>query len=708
MVSRTISRALRRPLFALAVGLAAAGGAQPAIAACDDLLPDPGRPRAAQRAVTAEDLLRLRDIGQPDGSSYRQPSPLAVSPNGREVAFILTRADADTNSYCRAVVIVPLAGGAPRRIADAGEMILNDMAGRGSMLTVGYVEATTPLWSPDGRWIAFLRRDDGMTRLWRVDSRGGTPVALSPAGANVEAFTFSADGDRLIFGTRPGLDRAGQEIDREARAGWLYDERIVPNMGARPRLPSGAPMVASAVDPASGTTLTGIEADQVQLDEAVRGREVPTAAAADGRRAWAAPEDDRPRSPTRLFAEAGGRRIMCAAASCDGGIFGVWWDEAGRELRFMRREGWAQEETVLYRWAPGAATPRAVLRTTDILLGCVQQAANLLCLREGSAAPRHLVRIDPRRGSSEPVWEPNPEFAALTLGTVERLRWRNAEGRAAWGDLVLPPGYRPGTRLPMVIVQYRSHGFLRGGTGNEYPIFAFAARGFAVLSVERAAHVADSVRGIASWDAFNAANIRNWTDRRSLLSSLLTGVNIVIDRGVADRARIGITGLSDGASTARFALINSDMFAAASISSCCMDAQPAAVYAGLAYARFSRRVGYPPLSQSDPDFWRPYSLALNAARMNRPLLMQLADAEYLLGLETFAALHEHGQPVELIVFPNEFHMKWQPAHRRAIYERNLDWFGFWLQDRVDPDPAKAAQYRRWEEMRTRRSSAASP
>lgn len=706
MVSGLTPRASRRSLLMLGASLLAGTGA-PALAACNDLLPDPSRPMAVSRPVTAEDVLRLREIGQPDGSSYRQPSPLAVSPDGREVAFILTRADADTNTYCRAVVVMPLSGGAPRHVADAGEMILNEMAGRGSLLTVGYVEPTTPLWSPDGRWIAFLRRENGTTRIWRVDSEGGEPVALSPPETNVEAMAFSADGRRLIFGTRPGLDHARQAIDREAREGWLYDERIVPNMGARPRLPAGMPIIASAIDPARGTALHEIESDQTQLDAAMCARTQPSTIAPNGRRAWVAPQDDRPKSPARLFVEArDGRQTLCAAANCDGGVFGVWWDETGDELRFMRREGWAQEETVLYRWTPGRAGPRAVLRTTDVLLGCVPEAGNLLCLREGSAVPRHLVRIDPLSGGSKPVWEPNPEFAGLALGTVERLRWRNAAGRPAWGDLVLPPGYRPGTRLPMVVVQYRSEGFLRGGTGNEYPIYAFAARGFAVLSVERASYVAEGVRGIANWDAFNAANMRDWGERRSLLSSLLTGVNQVIDRGIADPARIGITGLSDGASTARFALINSNLFAAASISSCCVDAQTATVYAGPAYARFARRLGYPPLTQPDPEYWRAYSAALNAERLDRPLLMQLADAEYLLGLETFAALREHGQPVELYVFPNEFHMKWQPAHRRAIYQRNLDWFGFWLQGHIDPDPAKAAQYRRWEEMRARRPGSA--
>lgn len=49
----------------------------------------------------------------------------------------------------------------------------------------------------------------------------------------------------------------------------------------------------------------------------------------------------------------------------------------------------------------------------------------------------------------------------------------------------------------------------------------------------------------------------------------------------------------------------------------------------------------------------------------------------------------------MFVFPDEYHLKWQPAHRLAIYDRVLDWFDFWLRGRVDPDPAKTKRYSRW-------------
>lgn len=695
------TRALCRIAFML---LPLAAAASPAAAApCSDLLPSVAKPVAKLRAITADDLLRLRDIGQPDGSMVRQPTPLSVSPDGKQAAFILTRADPATNSYCRGVVVVRLDGtGGPKLLDTGGDLIIAQTAGRGSMIPVGIAAPVVPRWSPDGRWIAYLRRDRERTRVWRVPAGGGTAAPVGPDAVDIDAFAWSADGRRLVIARRPAARAVEAGVDAEALGGWLYDARILPNMGARPLLPSGLAVETDAIDLQDGTIRPAEPDDQALLDAVRADDPLPAAQAVGGRRAWTERRDQAPMSPLRLFADNGrGRPVACTAAACDGGFLGLWWDASGGELRFLRREGWAKEVMAFYRWRPGKGAPQPIFRTSDVLIGCVPAGTDLLCLRENSLTPRHLVRIDPATGRSRTVYDPNPEFAGIALGTVERLRWRNDRGLEAWGDLVLPANHRPGEQLPLVVVQYHSDGFLRGGTGDEYPIQLFAAHGFAVLSVERAGFVAESVAGVKTWDDFNAANMKDWAERRSLLSSLLTGVGMAITRGDVDPKRIGITGLSDGASTARFALINSQVFAAAAISSCCMDPKTVMTQGGIAFADMQRKMGAPPATGDASTYWRPYSLALNADHIDTPLLMQLADEEYLLGLETFTALREKDKPVEMHIFPGEHHMKWQPAHRRAIYERNLDWFAFWLQRQENPDPAKAAQYRRWEAMRTK-------
>src|SRR5258706_6707493 len=121
------------------------------------------------------------------------------------------------------------------------------------------------------------------------------------------------------------------------------------------------------------------------------------------------------------------------------------------------------------------------MTTEDALVGCDLAGQELICAREGARSPRRLVAIDVRGGKSRTIFDPNPGFARLRLGEVRRLRFRNAYGVECFADLVLPPTIKAGEKVSMVVVQYYSEGFLRGGTGDEVPIQAMAARRFAVL-----------------------------------------------------------------------------------------------------------------------------------------------------------------------------------------------------------------------------------
>ncbi|HEX4736688.1 MAG TPA: Atxe2 family lasso peptide isopeptidase [Allosphingosinicella sp.] len=652
------------------------------------------------------DLVRLRDVGYPDPILMGGPSPLAVSPDGRRVAFVINQADPDSNSYCRALVVVPIAAAsAPQIIDRGGELITITDVQRGMFVRGGFPAVVTPVWSPDGHWVAYLKRVEGSTQVWRARADGSGAESVTKAPADVEAAAWSGNG-RIIYTTRPAKEAIGKAIDREGRSGWLYDERVVTFSGARPQIrEADAPLVAFSVDPETGATTRASAQDARTVGGGVAALLSGdlAASARDGRRAWVEPRGLSSSSDSDLSVSDGaGGTTVCAPAICHGGIVGLWWMGDGQELLFLRRQGWNKGEMALYRWKPGTAEPRPVLVTPDALIGCVPAGERLVCIRENATTPRRVVTIDAASGRSTLLLDLNPEFANIDLGHVERLEWRNSRGLEAWGDLVVPPGAAPGKKLPLIVVQYSSRGFLRGGTGDEYPIFALAARGFAVLSFERPSFVASLDPAIKDWTAFAAANQRDWADRRSLLSAIETGVRMVVARGIADPARIGITGLSDGATTVRFALINSKMFSAASISTCCLEPWTVNTYAGIAFAEFVRSVGYPSLIRPDPDFWRPMSIAQNAARIDTPLLMQLDDDDgYLLALEAFESLREYGKPVEMYVFPGEFHAKWQPVHRLAIYERNLDWFDFWLRGTEDPQPAKAAQYARWRLLRER-------
>lgn len=675
--------AMRPLLMCTALGSVAAHGACGPLAAHGTGAP--------AREATAKDIIELREIGFPD-ASLTGSSPLGISSDGTRVALVVSRADVATNSYCRALVVVPVDGGTPMVVDTGGEFIPLANFVRGLWIETGFPQAVTPAWSPDGRFLAVIKREHGISQARIVRLDGSEAPVSTHFSVDVEDLWW--DGSRLFVATRPGVEKARAAIDGEEERGWFYDARIAPNYGPRPRIrESDAPLTVLEVDPVKGSSRPappGVTAPD---------RSSASAVSNSGNRAWLERRGASPFAPRQLWAADGrGREFICKSEHCRGRFLGIWWDASGREVRFLRREGWDQEIYALYRWAVGAGAPIRSFATTNVIQNCVAAGAKLACTFENSTTPPRVILVDPKSGMWRTLFDPNSEFANLRLGTVRRLRFRNDRGFEAWGDLVLPPTRRKGTKLPLILVQYNSRGFLRGGTGNEYPIFPLAARGFAVLSFQRPRDIASANPALRTDEELDAANAEGWADRRSLLSAMFTGINAAIATGSVDPKRLGVTGLSDGATSVRFALINSKRFSAAAISSCCLEPKTVMTYGGIAWAKSNRIVGYPPATVDAPNFWAPMSIAQNAGRVRTPLLMQLSDDEYLLSLEAFEALREKGAPTEVYVFPEEHHVKWQPRHKLAIFERTADWFSFWLRCTEDPDPAKAEQYRRWRAM----------
>src|SRR3546814_5155407 len=87
----------------------------------------------------------------------------------------------------------------------------------------------------------------------------------------------------------------------------------------------------------------------------------------------------------------------------------------------------------------------------------------------------------------------------------------------------MPAPSRPSKPYPLVVVQYDTRGFLRGGTGDEYPIQALAASGFAVLSVSRPIDYATSIAR-AGRPKRRSRIMAMRTDRASVHDSLLLGI----------------------------------------------------------------------------------------------------------------------------------------------------------------------------------------
>lgn len=677
---------MRAGLAALALstsGATAAAHATPA--ACSERLlpPSPGAATGDPK-LTGQALVEIRDFGDAN-----------VSPDGKWAAMILRRADAGRDSYCIGVLLVPLDGGGKSRLVDVGgefRMARSDLRGVSDIFSGAPLD-DAPVWSPNSRTIAYLRRDGGITQAW-IAPIAGKARQLTHLGEDVRAITW-ASASAVTIKWRPTLD-VRAEIEREGRTGYLYDRRFWAVSEAHPNPPPAA-TASATLDASTGR----------QLVEPARAAEPDRPAAArlfvripGGGRAWTEPQQPvRYAGPSVLKVESGGRDLSCGNP-CSARVSGIWARGPG-ELLFLRGGSPANGgRTELYSWRLDRdAEPRRVLATDDALSSCALAGRRLLCGRETARQPRTLVAIDTEDGTMTTIYDPNPEFAGRIANPVQRLRWTAADGVSSYGDLVLPPDHRPGQRHPLIIVQYVSDGFLRGGVGDEYPIHLFAARGFAVLSFTRPLPPG---RDSDATDAnsYQRANIKGWADRRRVLASLEAGIDVVLALGVADPERIGLTGLSDGSATVQFALLNSTRFRAAATTTCC-ESSGVLGDVGLAYSDATTAAGYPAPGFDDPSFWKPFSLAANAGTMRTPLLIQAADREYRLALETYAALDHAEAPVEMYVFPDEHHVKSHPAHRLAIYERNLAWFDFWLNGVASPDPGSARTMARWQALKVR-------
>lgn len=663
----------------------------------------------APRPITLTDLAELTDIG--GGDSYDFPGVFGVSPDKTQIAFISRRANPKTNSYCQRLLVMPADGSAPPRELDRGGELIRTTSTIWSIASLpqGSPKPIAPSWSPDGRTIAFAKKENGRTQVWSVPVAGGPAKQVTHLDSDVENLKWSVDGKAIIILHRPGLALAEREIAKEGLKGWLYDDSFSPMEAKHPWPRSPIPVARDRIDlatskmvPASGKDLTVFDPD-VDPDRPPSARLLGgllSARDSEGNRAWTEPAVAVFLPPTRLtLISAKGRTFTCTLGAC-GHIDHLWWFRPG-QLVFMAHQGWGLEEVAFYNWTVGEAQPRQILSTRDLLGGCEITRASLVCTQESSNVPRLVVAIDPETGKRKVIYNPNRGFNRIELGAITHLHTRNAYGIESWADLVLPPDHHTGQKHPLVLVQYRSRGFLRGGLGDDTPIQFLARRGFAVLSFERPTLYGQAV-GAKTELEFRKINHLDFMDRRSVLSSMEDAIRQSVATGTVDAAHMGISGFSDGTANTQFALINSNLFSVASLGACCEEQILQPLEGGPGYERYLHDAGYPAFDDFSPGaikYWSKMSLRLNADRLATPILAQIGDSEYTMGLDVEAAWRERGNPFELYVFPNDTHVKWQPAHRFAMYDRVSDWFTFWLMKKVDCGPGKAAQYARWARMK---------
>jgi dipeptidyl aminopeptidase/acylaminoacyl peptidase len=299
--------------------------------------------------------------------------------------------------------------------------------------------------------------------------------------------------------------------------------------------------------------------------------------------------------------------------------------------------------------------------------------------------PPRLEAIDMATGQRRILFDPNAALARDLETAISRrvLTWKDKPGVSYTGQLFVGRGQDSDRRAPLFINYYYCNGFLRGGMGNEWPLASLAEAGISTLCINSPTYTENPV------ERYDHA-----------VTSIAAVVELLAGEGLVDPRRVGMGGLSFGSEVTMWVAIHSDLLAAASVTS--PSVTPMYYRTNMARGpmfdtglREGWGLGAP---EETPEQWKRLSPVYNLDSIHVPILFQMPEEEYLSAIDyVFPLMREH--LADLYVFPNEPHNKFQPKHLLAAYSRNFDWFRFWLQGAQDANPAKAAQYALWKDMR---------
>lgn len=140
----------------------------------------------------------------------------AISPDGSRIAF----------TYKGDIFTVPVAGGTARQI------------------TADKAYDTAPVWSPDGKKLAFASNREGSLDVYTVAAGGGTPVRLTTSSADEQPLAF-IDSDNLAIISK---DLGSNRSVRFPGQSNVYSINLN-QPGSRPQLWLSFPAMAASFSP---------------------------------------------------------------------------------------------------------------------------------------------------------------------------------------------------------------------------------------------------------------------------------------------------------------------------------------------------------------------------------------------------------------------------------------------------------------------------
>lgn len=626
-----------------------------------------------------------RPMGIVDWLNIPQLSDLQLSPDGRHIAFTQSTSDWQLGRRVTHIWRTSIDGGQPVQ------------------LTTGSDGETSPRWSPDGKTIAFVakRGTNEFAQIYLLPVDGGEPRQLTTHATAVSDINWTPDGAALLF-RAPDPKTPSELANEKVRDDvYAYDEnykqvhlwKIFIGTRHEERVTDGSFSVTAYELSNDGRRLVYHRAPSPLPGDAFLGEVwIANADGSDGRQMTrnGVPEAGATLSPdnSRVLFTAGSNQQFetyyngrLFVASVSGGQSRViagekepldvnlsTWSSDGSSIYFVANVGVHAE---LFSVALDSGSVRQLTKGKHNI-GALAESRSRLVFTISDSNGTDIYTMTSVDSSPRRVTHVSAYIASeFKLGSQEAITWKGADGTTVEGILTTPADYAQGQKYPLVVI---THGGPQAadkyavGTAMT-PVQVLAGKGYAVLQ--------PNYRGSTGYgDAFLRDMIGHYFHNAHL--DVMTGVDEVIRRGVADSARLVKMGWSAGGHMTNKIITFTNRFKAAS--SGAGAAQWISMYAQ-SDVQFSRTpwFGGTPWQKNAPidAYWNNSPLK-DVANVTTPTLFFAGERDPRVpmpqSIEMYRALKSNGVPTRLYIGPREPHVWTELRHQLFKVNAELEWF----------------------------------
>ncbi len=252
-------------------------------------------------------------------------------------------------------------------------------------------------------------------------------------------------------------------------------------------------------------------------------------------------------------------------------------------------------------------------------------------------------------------------------GKTENIEWTN-DGFKVQGWLLYPANYDPAKKYPLLV---SVHGGPSSAVAPRWPGVGYGGVPFSALGYF--VFMPNPRGSYGQGEKFTQANIKDFG--YGDLRDILAGMDVLEKRFPIDKDREGLTGWSYGGFMTMFGVTQTTRFRAA--------------VAGAGISDWQSYYGENSIDQwmvpffgktvyDDPAVYAKSSAIDFIKKVKTPTLVVVGDRDGECpapqSFEFWHALRAEGVKTQLVIYPNEGHGFRDPAHRRDVLERALNWF----------------------------------